>query len=159
MSKTCYLGHRKYLPRGHKYRMNRQSFDGNVETGLAPKPLSGTDVIEQLQDYEQITFGKVGYDNAGKKRKREDDSLPHNWKKFSIFFKLPYWKDLLVRHNLDPMHIEKNNIEIFWDNNGTRWKNKGHIKGTTRYAENGYSELTSSNSKRRQQILLTCSKL
>ena len=30
------------------------------------------------------------------------------WKKRSIFFDLLYWKDLLVHHNLDVMHIEKN---------------------------------------------------
>jgi len=29
-------------------------------------------------------------------------------KKKSIFFRLPYWKDNLLRHNLDVMHIEKN---------------------------------------------------
>ena len=28
--------------------------------------------------------------------------------KKSIFFQLPYWKTLLLRHNLDVMHIEKN---------------------------------------------------
>ena len=32
--------------------------------------------------------------------------------KKSIFFDLPYWKDLYVRHNLDVMHIEKNVCEI-----------------------------------------------
>ena len=31
--------------------------------------------------------------------------------KKSIFFDLPYWKDLYVRHNLDVMHIEKNVCE------------------------------------------------
>jgi hypothetical protein len=30
------------------------------------------------------------------------------WKKKSIFFRLPYWKDNLLKHNLDVMHIEKN---------------------------------------------------
>lgn len=29
-------------------------------------------------------------------------------KRKSIFFELPYWKNLLLRHNLDMMHIEKN---------------------------------------------------
>ena len=29
-------------------------------------------------------------------------------RKKSIFFQLPYWKTLLLRHNLDVMHIEKN---------------------------------------------------
>ncbi|CAH9114561.1 unnamed protein product [Cuscuta europaea] len=50
-------------------------------------------------------------------------SLEHNklvgkdigWKKRSIFWDLPYWKDLLIRHHLDIMHIEKNCFEnIFY---------------------------------------------
>ena len=36
----------------------------------------------------------------------------HTWTKKSIFWDLPYWKDNLMRHNLDVMHIEKN----FFDN-------------------------------------------
>ncbi|XP_071714012.1 uncharacterized protein [Rutidosis leptorrhynchoides] len=39
---------------------------------------------------------------------KDNPVLPYNWKKRSIFFKLPYWKDNLIRHNLDVMHIEKN---------------------------------------------------
>ena len=30
------------------------------------------------------------------------------WTKKSIFFDLPYWKTLTLRHNLDVMHVEKN---------------------------------------------------
>lgn len=36
----------------------------------------------------------------------------HNWVQRSIFWDLEYWPTLLVRHNLDVMHIEKN----FFDN-------------------------------------------
>ena len=32
----------------------------------------------------------------------------HNWRKKNIFFKIPYWKNNLIRHNLDVMHIDKN---------------------------------------------------
>ena len=32
----------------------------------------------------------------------------HNWTKQSIFWELPYWRDQLLHHNLDVMHIEKN---------------------------------------------------
>ena len=39
------------------------------------------------------------------KRKRTETEL--NWTKRSIFFKLLYWKQLLLHHNLDVMHIEK----------------------------------------------------
>ncbi|XP_020269345.1 uncharacterized protein LOC109844641 [Asparagus officinalis] len=37
--------------------------------------------------------------------------LPHGWSKFSIFYQLPYWRSLKIRHNLDVMHIEKNICE------------------------------------------------
>ena len=33
------------------------------------------------------------------------------WKKMSIFFQLPYWKDLHVRHFIDVMHVQKNVFE------------------------------------------------
>jgi len=41
----------------------------------------------------------------GKPFKRE--LFKGGWKKKSIFFELPYWKSLYVRHFLDVMHIEK----------------------------------------------------
>ena len=41
-----------------------------------------------------------------RKRKRTPEEL--NWTKKSIFFELPYWKTMKLRHNLDVMHIEKN---------------------------------------------------
>jgi hypothetical protein len=49
-----------------------------------------------------VQFGKI----CGTKRKRTDDEL--NWTNKSIFFKLPYWSTLKLRHNLDVIHIEKN---------------------------------------------------
>jgi hypothetical protein len=33
------------------------------------------------------------------------------WKKQSIFWKLPYWNDLDVRHSIDMMHVLKNVCE------------------------------------------------
>ena len=44
------------------------------------------------------------------KRKRDEvvEDNPCMWHKRSVFFRLKYWKDLLVQHNLDVMHIEKN---------------------------------------------------
>jgi len=55
---------------------------------------------------ESIVFGKQLTDGNRKKLKRIP--LPEGWKKFSIFFQLPYWKTLLIRHNIDIMHTEKN---------------------------------------------------
>ncbi|KAL4580977.1 hypothetical protein LXL04_017183 [Taraxacum kok-saghyz] len=34
----------------------------------------------------------------------------HHWVKRSIFWELPYWRKLLIRPNLDVMHIEKNRL-------------------------------------------------
>lgn len=56
--------------------------------------------------------------------KRDD-----NWQKKSIFFELPYWSSLMLCHNHDVMHIEKNVIDNI---PGTlldvKGKTKDHIK-------------------------------
>ncbi|XP_039140530.1 uncharacterized protein LOC120277753 [Dioscorea cayenensis subsp. rotundata] len=101
--KTCYLGHRRFLPTNHSWRKNAKAFDGTKENRSAPKQLTGDDIVEQYSQFSQITFGK-----ASKKRKRGDVLLFGNWRKKSIFFQLSYWRTLTVRHNLDVMHIEKN---------------------------------------------------
>ncbi|XP_013588873.1 PREDICTED: uncharacterized protein LOC106297136 [Brassica oleracea var. oleracea] len=65
-----------------------------------------------------------GKDTPSRKKERkrpelEDDEMVQEeeceesndllrWKKRSIFFELPYWKDMPVRHNIDVMHVEKN---------------------------------------------------
>ena len=54
-----------------------------------------------------MTFGK----DTRKRKQRDEENRWHNWRKKSIFFELPYWESLLVRHNLDVMHIEKNICE------------------------------------------------
>lgn len=45
---------------------------------------------------------------AGTKTVRASGSATQQWRKISVFFTLPYWKDNLLRHSLDVMHIEKN---------------------------------------------------
>jgi hypothetical protein len=106
-NKHCYMGHRRFLPSDHPWRMNKISFNNKVETREAPVPLSGQQVLEQYETFDQVCFGKA----ASKKRKRDEDKRWHNWRKKSIFFELPYWSSLLIRHNLDVMHIEKNICE------------------------------------------------
>jgi hypothetical protein len=34
-----------------------------------------------------------------------------DWKKRSVLYDLPYWKDQLLRHNIDVMHTEKNVVD------------------------------------------------
>jgi hypothetical protein len=60
------------------------------------------------------------------------------WKKKSIFFELPYWKDNLLRHNLDMMHIEKNvcdNIIFTLLNDSS--KSKDHVNARKDLEEMG----------------------
>ena len=40
--------------------------------------------------------------------KEKEKSKTCIWKKRSIFFDLPYWCDLDIRHCIDVMHVEKN---------------------------------------------------
>ncbi|XP_062147797.1 uncharacterized protein LOC133856763 [Alnus glutinosa] len=101
-NKTCYMGHHRWLPRGHIWCRIRELFDGTGEHRLAPKELSNDELLRQLDHVTGVKFGK----GSGTKRKRTNDEL--NWTKKSIFFELPYWSTLKLRHNLDVMHIEKN---------------------------------------------------
>ena len=101
--KFCFMGHRRSLPIKHKWRLESKKFDGKKEIGLSPKQLSGDDVLSQLCDLEFLIFR-----NSAKKRKHDELNEKDNWSKKSIFFKLPYWRTLLLRNNLDVMHIEKN---------------------------------------------------
>ncbi|KAL1213937.1 hypothetical protein V5N11_002512 [Cardamine amara subsp. amara] len=76
---------------------------------IAPPELDGENLLMQLRDFgaEKTTYcggnGHLPVNGYGEY---------HNWYKKSIFWDLPYWKDHLLRHNLDVMHIEKN----FFDN-------------------------------------------
>lgn len=125
--KFCYMAARQFLELDHVFRKNMSAFDNTIETRTAPKPLSGYDVLAQLSGYDQIIFGKADHDALGQKRRRASNPLPYNWKKISIFFELPYWKDLPLRHNLDVMHIEKNNCESWL---GTLLNIEGKTKDT-----------------------------
>ncbi|XP_042423450.1 uncharacterized protein LOC122011081 [Zingiber officinale] len=117
--KFAYLGHRRFLAPNHPFRQKKKWFDGNKETKGKPRPLNGLEILNVLKDIEN-DWGKkkMGKDinNTKKKRKERDGSKKvqkpvQMWKKKSIFFNLPYWSGLLLRHNLDVMHVEKNVCE------------------------------------------------
>jgi hypothetical protein len=100
--KFCYLGHRRFLPVHHRWRKNtyKDRFDGQVEFSRAPKILNGQQLWEQQQSVPTIRFGKTF---------KKDIEKLKGWKKRVFFFReLPYWQNLLIRNNLDVMHIEKN---------------------------------------------------
>ncbi|KAL5539689.1 hypothetical protein UlMin_042237 [Ulmus minor] len=94
------MGHQRFLPQAHRFCKQKKAFNGEAEHVRAPKPLSGAEVLDFLSGVE-VVLGKG----------RRPSNTEGVWKKRSIFFDLPYWKDLLVRHNLDVMYIEKNVCE------------------------------------------------
>jgi hypothetical protein len=49
--------------------------------------------------------------NAKKNTENNDNETSVLFKKRSIFLNLPYWKDLMIRHAIDVMHVEKNVCE------------------------------------------------
>ncbi|XP_057757285.1 uncharacterized protein LOC130976432 [Arachis stenosperma] len=102
------MGHRRFLTQSHKYRLDRSQFDGQAESRDPPKKYYRTDVLSQ-QCNMQVSFGKTSTLTAKRRRIGEDvDQDDSYWKKRSVFFDLSYWKDHILRHNLDVMHIEKN---------------------------------------------------
>ncbi|XP_010670313.3 uncharacterized protein LOC104887394 [Beta vulgaris subsp. vulgaris] len=121
--KGGYLDHRCWLPINHKWRKDGKSFNNKKEKRHAPLPLTGEEVLECYAQFEQKKFGKV----AGQKRKWDDSNSLYGWRKKSIFFELPYWRKLLIRHNLDVMHIEKNVSDNIL---GTLMNIKGKTKDT-----------------------------
>jgi hypothetical protein len=110
--KPCWFDcHRRFLPKRHPFRREKKKFTKDREEKDGPPTYrSSLDVYKRVKSFPQITFGtKVG--NQEIKGFKET----HNWVKRSIFWELPYWPDLLIRHNLDVMHIEKNVFDNVWN--------------------------------------------
>ncbi|XP_075499056.1 uncharacterized protein LOC142537420 [Primulina tabacum] len=101
-----------------------KEFDGMEKHGESSTPLSGIALFDKLSDIRCV-FGKKISVKVKKRKNAKDNNLEDSkeekdfgstdfkkcWKKKSIFFNLPYWKHLHVRHCLDVMHIEKNVFE------------------------------------------------
>ncbi|RDX74268.1 hypothetical protein CR513_46006, partial [Mucuna pruriens] len=100
------MGHRRFLERGHKFRLMKKHFDGIIEEKDALKLLSRSEILKRLDDIN-VTFGSNLESNIKGKKNHEEDG-PNQWKKKRIFFNFSYWKDNLLHHNLDVMYIEKN---------------------------------------------------
>jgi hypothetical protein len=81
----------------------KHQFNGKTEN-MHPAPhLIGHEVYEMVKDVH-VVLGK--WKRTGKNI--EKDGM---WKKQSIFWELPYCKELDIRYLIDVMHIEKNVCE------------------------------------------------
>ncbi|XP_065623713.1 uncharacterized protein LOC136065019 [Quercus suber] len=100
-SKIGFINHRAYLPMEHHWRHSR------LHNGLSEKrkrslELQVGKIQEQLDRMPNIILGK-----HPSNKKRQLIGEP-NWSKVSILYKLPYWKNKKLKHNIDVMHVEKN---------------------------------------------------
>ncbi|XP_038975417.1 uncharacterized protein LOC120106535 [Phoenix dactylifera] len=117
--------HRQFLPMDHAYRYQVDGFfNGRIETDPPPPRLSGEELKNRVSALPNITFGlkapKHTIPGFGKE---------HNWVKRSIFWELPYWHTLLIRHNLDVMHIVRNVfLNIFYTCMDVKGKTKDNVK-------------------------------
>jgi hypothetical protein len=102
--------------------MNDQ-FNGNTERRHPLPHLIGHEVYEMVKDVH-VALGK---------RKRTDKNTEEDdmWNKQSIFWELPYWKDLDAPPSIDVMHVEKNVCESLLGtllNMDRKTKDHGHAR-------------------------------
>ena len=98
--KMCYMGHRRFLPISNQWRKDTKIFDGRIDNKEPIIPKSGDDVLHDVDCFIN-----------GNRRKRKYLRERNGWKKKSVFFELPYWSKLKLRHNIDIMHVVKNVTE------------------------------------------------
>ncbi|CAM9000576.1 unnamed protein product [Rhodiola kirilowii] len=108
--KICYFDcHRRFLPRHHAYRNNTRSFLKDRREFDNPIPFrDGHETYNRVCDFPYIW--EQGLNNS-----IDGFGVTHNWTKKSIFWILPYWVNVKLRHNLDVMHIEKNVFENIYN--------------------------------------------
>ncbi|GJS68642.1 hypothetical protein Tco_0683207 [Tanacetum coccineum] len=108
LSKTTYVGHRRFLKKPHKWRHSLE-FNGQTDNRDPSKEFSRDVILAQLDRLPKRVKGKhLSY--VGVKIKR-NIHVELNWTKWSIFYELEYWSFVSLRHNLDIMHIGKNVLE------------------------------------------------
>ena len=87
----------------HSIRRRHDHYGGKADHRTKPRHRCGKIVFEMVNDIK-VVFGK----GSSSKSVHSDDSRAPMWKKKSIFWELPYWEVLDVRHAIDVMHLTKN---------------------------------------------------
>ena len=99
--------HHNFLLADHIFRRNRYAFRKNmVVTATTPLILSGNEILHLITNLGLKKVTEIGASNIN-----DPICKAQGWKKMSIFWDIPYWGTLLIRHNLDVMNIEKNVFE------------------------------------------------
>jgi hypothetical protein len=116
---SCFDETRKFLEANHKYRSDKKNFKKGVVVHT-PRPHlpTGKDTKAELEALVPNPDGKgfVGYGET------------HQWTHIPCLWKLPYFEDLELPHNIDVMHTEKNISEALWSTIMDTEKTKDNIK-------------------------------
>jgi hypothetical protein len=96
--------HRQFLSLDHPFRQDVKSFTKGVKvTDPRPRLRNGQEVCAQIEALvPNEDGGFVGYGEQ------------HMWTHKSGLTRLSYFDDLLLPHNIDVMHTEKNITEALW---------------------------------------------
>ena len=86
LKKMVYLGHRRYLPQGHKFRRARAAFDNTAEVRDFPTRRTGEELMEQGRNRTNWLR------DSGVEDSKADSVKEHGVKRISILFALAYWK-------------------------------------------------------------------
>jgi hypothetical protein len=98
---TFFDCHRRFHPLSHQFRGDRKSFTkGKRVRKGPPKQKLGADIKQMLDDLKESRNGK--FECYG-----ENHNLTHK----SCLWKVPYAKALILPHNIDLMHQERNIVE------------------------------------------------
>ncbi|CAM8905199.1 unnamed protein product [Rhodiola kirilowii] len=100
--RMSYQGHCRWLPKTHLWRKQKDKFNGQIEWRDAPRPLSGREILEEIDKHEYPTLSL----HPLLKPKSTTERLC--WSHKTIFYELPYWKTFSQAYSIDVMHIEKN---------------------------------------------------
>jgi len=109
-SKIGYIGHFRFLPKGHRLRRNNE-FVGLHESNEQPSQFTIEELLAELEKVKDVRPGKQQECGKRKRCDMEGRHVGRIWSRMVSLWQLPYWKNLMLRHNLDVMHIEKNICE------------------------------------------------
>nr|CAE04523.2 OSJNBb0076A11.7 [Oryza sativa Japonica Group] len=101
--KVVYMGHRRFLAANHPVRKKGKHFEHKADHCTKPKHRSEKTVFTMVKDLK-VVFRK----GPGSQPIESEDGHAAMWKKNPIFWELPYWEFLDVRHAIDVMHLTKN---------------------------------------------------
>jgi hypothetical protein len=99
-----------FLPPDHRFRNHHKNqFDGKYENRGPPMIMGPYDWLKKYE-YVELKAWKDFFDGGDsiEETKQVVIKMPKWMKRKSIFYELPYSKDLLISHLLYPMHILKN---------------------------------------------------